>query len=262
MTPAARAWLRAATPLAVLSVPSWAVLGLGSDAMVLPALCSSGLLWSVPAPETYAFFFTYVSPMALILGWAIMVAAMMVPTLLGPLGYLRLRTFAPLRVRAEVLALLGYAAVWMLAGVGLLGLALTLRLAAGDSLWPLTAALALALIWQASPWKQRALNLCHRQSPLAAFAPALWRDSLRLGLVAGGSCLASCWALMLTALLLPAYHLEAMIALSLWIWAERLDPPRPARWHLHLPRRALRLCRHHLRALRLTRTPDLSTDRS
>ena len=258
MTPAARAWLRVATPLAVVSVPAWAALTLGSGVMALPALCSSGLLWSVPAPETYAFFFTYVSPMALMLGWAVMVAAMMVPTLLEPLGYLRLRTFAPQRAPAEALAVLGYVTVWMLAGLVLLGLALTLRLAAAASLWPLTAALALALVWQVSPWKQRALNLCHRQPPLAAFAPALWRDALRLGLVAGASCLASCWALMLAALLMPAYHLEAMIALSFWIWAERLDPPRPARWHLHHPRRALRLCRHHLRP---TRTPDLSTDR-
>ena len=172
------------------------------------------------------------------------VAAMMLPTLLPVLGHVRARTFADLRPVAECLVLAGYFGVWMAAGVGLIGLALGLRLLSGVPLWPL--ALGLALLWQASPAKQRALNRCHRRPVLAGFAPRLWRDALWLGARSGGACLTSCAPLMLLGLMLPGGHFGVMLALSLWIWAERLEPPRPPGWRFCWPRRALRLLRHRL----------------
>ncbi|MDD9739468.1 MAG: DUF2182 domain-containing protein [Marinovum algicola] len=243
-TPARRERLRTALPLALLALPAWGLLALGNTGLALSPLCSPGRIWSLPSPESLGFFFTYVPPGTLALGWALMVAAMMLPTLLPVLGHVRARTFADLRPVAECLVLAGYFGVWMAAGVGLIGLALGLRLLSGVPLWPL--ALGLALLWQASPAKQRALNRCHRRPVLAGFAPRLWRDALWLGARSGGACLTSCAPLMLLGLMLPGGHFAVMLALSLWIWAERLEPPRPPGWRFCWPRRALRLLRHRL----------------
>jgi hypothetical protein len=48
---------------------------------------------------------------------------------------------------------------------------------------------------------------------------------------------------MLAALLVPVGHVAVMLVASLWIWAERLDPPVRRCWGLRLPRAGLRLAR-------------------
>ena len=87
-----------------------------------------------------------------------------------------------------------------------------------------------ALIWQASPFKQRCLNRCHSHRPLAAFGIAADVDALRLGLETGVWCTASCWAAMLFPMLWFQGHFVAMAAVALLMFCERLDPPRTPAW--------------------------------
>lgn len=231
----------------VISAAAWVLLAGPAAVSGLPELCSSALLWSVPAPETYAFFLSQVSALSLLLAWLLMLVAMMLPVLSDTLAHVRRSAFRPLRLPMQIACLTGYLVVWMLAGIALLTGSVTLRLGAGqDTTLPVLIGLALALLWQLSPAKQRALNRCHLYPPLSAFAPQAHRDAFRLGLDRGLWCLRSCWALMLLALLVPGGHLAAMAAVAVWIWAERLDLPAPPRWGLHLPGRALRLVRRRI----------------
>jgi predicted metal-binding membrane protein len=234
-------------PLLAVSATAWLLLAGPAALSGLPELCSSALIWSVPAPETFAFFLSQVSPLSLLLAWVVMLVAMMLPLVADTLAHVRRSAFPPLRLPMQAAFLAGYLAVWLLAGIALVAASVTVRLGAGQGTTiPVLIGLAIAILWQMSPAKQRALNRCHRYPPLSAFAPQAQRDALRLGLDRGLWCLSSCWALMLLALLAPGGHLVVMATVALWIWAERLDPPAPARWGLHLPRRALRLTRRML----------------
>lgn len=240
-TTAAREQLRVVLPLFLAAGPSWGLLILASGTLAVPALCTSELIWSVPTPESYLYFFAFVPIGDLAVSWALMVAAMMLPTLCDALGHIRMRSIQRLRPRVEILVIAGYVAVWMFAGVVLLGVALTLMLAQPNSPGPFFLAIALAFLWQVSSWKQNALNRCHRRPVVAAFGPAAYRDALMLGFAQGFWCLASCWALMLMGLLAPSHHFAVMVLVALFIWAERLEPPRPPFWQLRTPRRAGRL---------------------
>jgi predicted metal-binding membrane protein len=174
-------------------------------------------------------------------GWALMLAAMMAPVLIPPLRHLRDRTFARRRARGIGLFVLGYAAIWMAAGALLLALALAVRRAAPESFVAVVPATAIAMVWQFSPAKQRCLNRCHAHPELAAFGPAADIGALRFGLTHGVWCAGSCWALMFLPLLISRGHIVAMAAVSLWLFAERLDRPMPPRWRLRGPGKAARL---------------------
>ena len=240
-TEPARERLRVFAPLALAAGLAWILLTLGSGSVAVPTICSGALLWSVPTPDTYLFVFALIAPPQLAVGWAVMLAAMMLPTLYDPLIHLRERSFRRVRRWSSLLFIGGYVTVWMLAGVVFLGVALTIRIAAPSAYWPLILSSVAALIWQISPWKQTALNRCHRRPSLAAFAPAAYRNALSLGLRHGLWCIASCWGLMLVALLAPAHHTAIMAMATLAIWAERLEQARAPQWQVRLPFKAMRL---------------------
>lgn len=227
--------------LALTAGLAWIVLALGSGSIAIPAICSAALIWSVPSPATYAIVFMFVSPLKLAVGWAVMVVAMMLPMICDPLIHVRERSFRRLRPWSSLLFIGGYLAVWMLTGIVFLSIALTIRLALISEFWPLILSLMVALIWQISPWKQVALNKCHRRASLAAFAPAAFRNAVSLGSQLGLWCIASCWGWMLVALLAPAHHTAIMALVALGIWAERFEQPRIPRWQIRLPSKAIRL---------------------
>jgi predicted metal-binding membrane protein len=228
-------------PLASLAGPAWIVLATSGTSLILPTFCSSQLLWTVPSPQSFGYFFSYVPIADLALSWVLMVAGMMLPTLFDLLGYVRLRGFQDLHSRLIALVIIGYGSVWALAGIAFLGFALTLRIVSPNDGGNFAFALIIAFAWHISPWRQTALNCGHQQPKLAAFAPKAYGDALVVGALRGLWCLATCWALMLVCLLAPAYHFSTMAVLALYIWAEQLEPPRQPAWHLHLPMRAFRL---------------------
>jgi predicted metal-binding membrane protein len=170
------------------------------------------------------------SPASLAAGWSLMLFAMMLPVLILPIGYIRSSSFASRRARSTALFLIGYFALWIVAGPVLLALAAALRRYAPQSWLPAIAVLTVALLWQSSPWKQICLNRCHLHIGLSAFGFSADLSALRFGLVHALWCVGSCWAWMLFPLLLPHGHIIAMVLVAGLAFAERIESPALPRW--------------------------------
>jgi predicted metal-binding membrane protein len=162
--------------------------------------------------------------------WLLMLAAMMAPTLITPLWYIRVRNFARRRLRSSALFVFGYAAVWMTVGALVLAAETGLKLLHVQSFWPAATLAMIALVWQTSPAKQRCLNRCHKHGSFAAFGSSADVDALRFGISHGVWCVGSCWALMVFPMLLPWGHVAAMAAVSILVFSERLERPTPPGW--------------------------------
>jgi predicted metal-binding membrane protein len=162
--------------------------------------------------------------------WALMVVAMMAPLLIPSIQYVRQRSFKHRRARAVALFMIGYGALWMTAGAVVLAIETTVKLFAPMSFLPAAGAALIALVWQFSPIKQRALNRCHAHTELAAFGAAADLALLRFGLIHGVWCVISCWALMLFPMLLPSGRVAAMAVVAFLLFSERLDRPMRPSW--------------------------------
>ena len=228
MTPAARERAQVRAPVLFVSAAAWMLLLFEPGGMAPHAHHSAAMVGSNALPAR-AF------------GWALMLAAMMGPLLIAPIRHVRDRSFARRRARAIALFVAGCLAVWMVAGIVLLGLASAIRQAVPESSVQLILAAVIALVWQFSPVKQRCLNRGHVHPQMPAFGRAADIGAFRFGLTHGVWCAGSCWALMLLPLLISRGHLVAMAAVTLWLWGERLERPLPPRWSLQLPRKATRL---------------------
>jgi predicted metal-binding membrane protein len=163
-------------------------------------------------------------------GWALMLVAMMAPLLIPSIQYVRQRSFKHRRARAVALFVAGYGALWMAAGAVVLAIETTVKLLAPMSFLPAAGVALIAVVWQFSPIKQRALNHCHLHTELAAFGATADLALLRFGLTHGVWCVVSCWALMLFPMLLPSGRVAAMAAVAFLVFTERLDRPMPPSW--------------------------------
>jgi predicted metal-binding membrane protein len=164
--------------------------------------------------------------------WAVMVVAMMLPTLVP-----MLRTLSELldgRHAGNWWRFVGgYAAVWMAAGV--VGVALhvavgqlTADSSAASPRWLIVVALGVAGLYQYTPWKARCLQAC--TSPFLWFLRN-WRDGARgswvMGCRHGATCLGCCWALMALSVVAFGAGLAGMAAMTLVMFAEKV--PRVGR---------------------------------
>ena len=249
MGPVARrpdAWL---VVLGSASLVAWSVLALDRSDLTLPAFCSAGTAWPVPLSVAFNLALVFNSPAKLASGWALMIIAMMSPLVIAPLRHVGARSFARRRARAMVLFVAGYMAMWMIAGVGLQALALAARWAEPAPLVYLAFAAVTATLWQVSPAKQWCLNRCHSRPHLTAFGAAADRDAFDFGLTNGAACAGACWALMLLPLLVGHGHVLGMIAVTLFVFAERLERPAPLAWRWRGPGKALRIAAAQARIL-------------
>jgi predicted metal-binding membrane protein len=162
--------------------------------------------------------------------WILMLVAMMAPMLAPSLYHIILSSFARRQMRSIALFVAGYGVIWI--AMGIIMLAAATPLFSLPRFLPAIAVGLIALVWQASPFKQRCLNRCHRHRQLAAFGLAADRDVLSMGLEHGFWCVGSCWAMMLFPILLPEGHFVAMAAVSVLMFCERLDRPRTPSWRL------------------------------
>lgn len=224
-----------------ISAVAWGLLLSQPQAACHCNALSSGLSW-----ETLRAAF---SPSSLAMGWVLMLVAMMAPTLVPAIYHVRTSTFRHRRGRSTALFLAGFGAIWMVAGADLLVAELAVAALAPGSYWPAIVTGLAALVWQMSPDKQRCLNRCHNHRPLAAFGVAADWDVFRLGFAHGFWCVGSCWAAMLLPMMLPTGHLAAMAAVSVLMFCERLDPPRPPAWRWRGFDTAVRYGRLWLRSL-------------
>jgi predicted metal-binding membrane protein len=204
-------------------------------------IASEGNRYSQIGQELYAI--THSTNLLSMMGWSwlVMLVAMMTPLLADPLRHLWVRSLPRRRWIAIVLFLIGYVAIWMLAGMVLMLSTVLLRIVVGDDKWlvVLGLALALAIAWQSSPWKQACLNHCHWTPRLSPFGLAANWDCLRYGIVNGLWCVGACWALMLLPLAAIHAYLPLMAATSSILVVDRYRPARPARWRVPLVEREL-----------------------
>jgi predicted metal-binding membrane protein len=243
------AWL---IPFGALILTAWAVLASAGSVFSLPSFCSAETWHSLPLSASLDLVLISHSLASSMLGWAVMVVAMMLPLAIPPLWHVRARSFASRQARSTLLFVTGFIAVWMLAGVVLEMAAWLLRWAVPASV-AIGLGIALALAWQVSPAKQWCLNRCHQRPPLAAFGIDADLDAISFGVTHGAACAGACWALMLPILLMTEGEGLAMAAVALFIFAERLERPAPLAWRWRGGGKALRI----LAAWRPTVIPEV-----
>jgi predicted metal-binding membrane protein len=179
---------------------------------------------------------TWLQTSASFLGmWAVMMAAMMLPSLTPMLVRYRQAVGEPGVIHLDRLTLLvamGYFCVWIAFGIA--AFALGVALAAAEMQTPQLAqgiplaggaAVVIAGALQFSAWKSRHLDCC-RAAPrsariLRADAGAAWRHGLRLGI----HCCNCCAGLTMVLLVLGVMNLGAMAIVTVAITFERLAPP-------------------------------------
>jgi predicted metal-binding membrane protein len=176
-----------------------------------------------------------------LMGWGLMVVAMMLPKLIMPIQFIHMRSLKRFRVLFSALFVLGYLAIWMVAGVFMTAAIIALNLRLPMSYIPALGMLVIAIIWQFSPIKQRFLNLGHEHRNLAAFGWPGARDVLHFGIMHGLWCVGSGWALMLFPMLLPQGHNVAMIIVTLIMISEHMERPRNPNWDIKLRLRLFKI---------------------
>lgn len=177
----------------------------------------------------------------LALGWALMIVAMMLPTLVAPILHIMECSFKRRRIRSVLLFVAGYGIIWMAAGGVLFAVRLMLALVAPSPYWPAVMVGLVAFVWQCSPAKQLCLNRNHNHRELAAFGSAADRDVFSFGLTHGIWCVGSGWALMLFPMLLTQGHNLVMFAITFLMISERLNQPDSLRWRLRGPGKLIRI---------------------
>ncbi|MBS1509891.1 MAG: DUF2182 domain-containing protein [Bacteroidetes bacterium] len=175
------------------------------------------------------------------LGWGLMVVAMMLPKLIVSVQMIYLQSFRNLRFVCALLFVSGYLMAWMLAGIPLIGVIIAANLFFPLSYIPALIVFAVAVVWQFSPLKQRCLNAGHNHPVLPAFGWNAMRSALQYGAVHGAWCIGSGWALMLFPMLLPQGHNLAMLIITFVMLSEHWEHPVFPQWRYSLRLRLLRI---------------------
>jgi predicted metal-binding membrane protein len=165
-------------------------------------------------------------------GWAVMVAAMMLPTTMPLVGLFAGITASRANRRVLVgLLVAGYLAVWI--GFGVLTSALVVGIHELTQSWPAleehewiigAGFLAFAAAYQFSELKYRCLHEC--RSP-RMFLIQRWHgdrersDAFRIGVAHGVFCVGCCWTLMLVMLAIETFSLGWMLAIGAVMAAEK-----------------------------------------
>jgi predicted metal-binding membrane protein len=159
--------------------------------------------------------------------WTLMMAAMMLPSV-APTASLYAKTFRDNRAMRIAGLVVGYLAVWAVAGVPAYGLAWLAGWLAG--MHPSTAhIMAVAVftvcgVYQLSSLKDRCLAHC--RSPLGLLLHygsyrGRFRD-LRVGAHNGAYCLGCCWGLMVILIAVGVMNVIAMISLAALVLVEKV----------------------------------------
>jgi predicted metal-binding membrane protein len=218
-SPDDRRWYRLA--LASIVVAAWGVLAIWG-ASPAARLLDHHALGETGVPP-------FVGPIVFLIGWTLMVVAMMLPASM-PLVNLVGRLLDGNRRRGRMLAALcaGYLVAWVTFGLlVILGdsvLHAVARLVEPDPRWVAGAVLVGAGVYQFTPLKSMCLDKC--RSPLV-FVVEHWGsrrtivDTFRLGVAHGKFCVGCCWTLMLVMVAVGSMNFGWMLALGAVMATER-----------------------------------------
>ena len=216
-----RATILTSVSLLVVAAAAWV-------SVVWSSLQGEDMMMTMPMPATWA------DGIAFVLGWAVMMAAMMLPSALPMIslyGAIHRNKVAPAhRVIAEGASVASFTAVylvvWAASGVPVY-LAHTALMAVPGSgfAYGVAVVLVAAGAFQLSPLKQACLRAC--RSPLGFLLghwhPGRW-GTLALGWYHAMYCLGCCWALMLVLVAAGAMGLRWVLLITAVVAAEKLLP--------------------------------------
>ena len=169
-------------------------------------------------------------------GWTLpmfvlMSIAMMLPSTTGAIRLTAARSLWRRRGRAIAEWIVAFVAVWLFAGVAILG-ARDLAIDGGvlrPGPMPLVVGLVLAAAWQLTPIKRLALNGCHRTRPLSPSGLRADRDCLLYGAMIGRECVVSCGPMMTVMTLCDQHQLILMVGMTAVVFVERFRHRTPRR---------------------------------
>ena len=187
-------------------------------------------LIAVPPASSFQLFLELNPFPTQLIGWGLMVVAMMLPKLIPSIQFIYQQSFKYYRLLYSVLFTIGYLSTWMLAGVFMVMVIMGVKFLMPGSYIPAFCVLGMATIWEFSPNKQRFLNKGHEHRVLSAFGWKAGSDSLLFGVTHGMWCIGSGWALMLFPMLLPVGHNVAMIGVMFIMISEHMEHPRIPQW--------------------------------
>ncbi|MCW2118636.1 DUF2182 domain-containing protein [Flavobacterium sp. 7A] len=170
----------------------------------------------------------------LLVGWLLMVVAMMLPKLIIPIQQIYSKSFKHIRFPSSLLFVFGYITIWTIVGVFMISLILGFHLVMPNSYLPAIGLGITAIIWQFSPLKQLFLNRGHNHWTLSAFGFRAYKDAFLYGMMHGVWCVGAGWALMLFPMVLPYGHNFAMIIVTSIMISEHLEHPQRPSWNLNL----------------------------
>jgi predicted metal-binding membrane protein len=173
---------------------------------------------------------TLVDGLGFVVAWAVMMAAMMLPSAMPMIGLYaatqRRGTSVTTTSVAVIAFALMYVALWALTGVPIYFASLALMAVAPATLaYTIAAVLVVAGVFQLSPLKQVCLRHC--RSPLG-FLLGHWRAGWRGGVSMGWAhalyCLGCCWALMVVLVVAGAMGLPWVLLIACVVPAEKILP--------------------------------------
>jgi predicted metal-binding membrane protein len=173
---------------------------------------------------------TLVDALAFVAAWAVMMAAMMLPSALPMIGLyaatLRTEPHAAPGSAPVALFTLIYLGLWAATGLPMYVASVGLSAIANDTrAYGVAAVLVVAGVFQLSPLKQVCLRRC--RSPLGFLLghwQAGWRGSLALGWSHATYCLGCCWALMVVLVAAGAMGLLWVLLVAAVVAAEKVLP--------------------------------------
>lgn len=198
---------------------------------------------TMTGPSTASFkMFIAMNPLSdRMMGWTIMVLAMMLPKLITPVQYIHEHSLKRRRFLSTILFIGGYCIVWILMGLFMNAIILVLGFLLNSSWLPVFIIGSIAIVWQFSPYKQRSLNRGHIHRSLSAFGWESLKDALLYGVEHGIWCVCSGWALMLFPMLLPVGHNMAMLLVTLVMLSEHMEHPQVPCWRLNFRLKLFRI---------------------
>ncbi|SER38362.1 copper chaperone [Sphingobium sp. YR768] len=208
----------------VASLAGWIALAVMPALPDLSRICGAPL-FSLPRAESLRLLLALHPPDLMVRHSLLMVVTMMLPMLVVPLAHIGNRAVR-FGGAAQMLFLLGYCALWILAFVPLMIVAWLARQALGPGLSTLLG-VVLICAWQESGAKWRALSRCHVRPALGGTTVALFGDALRYGIGSARWCIQSCWLVMFLCLI--SEDVTVMAALTLALGYERYVDGRPVR---------------------------------
>jgi predicted metal-binding membrane protein len=172
---------------------------------------------------------TLVDGVTYVVAWAIMMAAMMLPSawpMMGLYAAVQRRAPVPVRVISLALFLLMYLGLWAVTGLPVYAASVALMaVSAGTLAYVVAGVLVVAGVFQLTPLKRVCLRHC--RSPLGFLLGhwrAGWTGALAMGWAHAVYCVGCCGALMLVLVVAGAMGLPWVLLIACAVAAEKLLP--------------------------------------